>query len=99
MKKKFEFKDKSVAAEFERLSEQDVKDLAVKFFDYFGTPITKFAENVELSPGSVTLWLRGERDLGARSLARIYNFLRGANEKWNKYIDKINTEKNTSDIA
>ncbi len=94
MKQKFTFSNQAVAKEFERLTADDVRNLAQSFLDEFNSPITKFAQNVGLAPNSVVMWLKSERKLGERSLSAIYSYIRGSSENFSKCLYEVSSGKN-----
>ncbi len=95
MKQKFEFTNETVAAEYERLGVEDLKDLAQAFINNFSVPITRFADSVGLSYHTVTLWLRNKYKMGDRSLKAIYDYISRASESWNNYYSAVKNGQNT----
>ncbi len=95
MKQRFEFTNKTVAEEYERLRPEDLKNLAQTFINNFSVPVTRFADSAGLSYNTVSLWLRNECKLGDRSLKAIYDYISRTSENWNNYYSAVKNRQNT----
>ena len=84
MKSEFKFADKKTAAEFERISETDLKVMTNRFLADYGVTKVFLGNRVGLATNTIRDWLSDKMVLGERSLKRIFNYLRSVDLGWSE---------------
>ena len=86
MKTNFTFKNDELSRQFERLTPDDVRQMARDFISEYGSTLPFFSRNIGLHPTVIGNWLRGKQVLGERSLKRIFAYLAEVYPKYQEYI-------------